>query len=379
MIYIFIAAYVILAFASLAAEGKKQTFFSALGAALCSYMAFRSYYIEDAIMAMCIYFGVGLLFVLFSWALDKTIVTNQIKRPTAAILAILFGTVGAHKYYVGKNAGGIFYLLFSWTLIPLILGIAEGIYFLIMDDKAFYARYHVVTSKNTKKTTANSETAKKHPASNTQTPRSTPQTAPASKAQQSAPANTPKPSVVTAGVPNSNWHSSSISEAMEAKYSSVQTVLSDAIKKANAIKVFGEKEGAELAVIKQTLESLNADFAAEIAKLKNASEWDRFCIAFFGETNAGKSTIIESLRIIYEEESKRCEALEQRMEYYGLMKQHCEDYRDLVSSLGEVNAALQEHNGQKKNWRNYLIIGAVSLVVGFAVGLILAKLGMFGS
>ena len=41
-----------------------------------------------------------------------------------------------------------------------------------------------------------------------------------------------------------------------------------------------------------------------IQELKENQEWDTFTIAFYGETNAGKSTIIESLRIHFQEETK---------------------------------------------------------------------------
>lgn len=41
-----------------------------------------------------------------------------------------------------------------------------------------------------------------------------------------------------------------------------------------------------------------------IEELKKNQEWDVFTIAFYGETNAGKSTIIETLRIYFQEETK---------------------------------------------------------------------------
>ncbi|GAB4058411.1 hypothetical protein GCM10028811_08820 [Uliginosibacterium sediminicola] len=44
-----------------------------------------------------------------------------------------------------------------------------------------------------------------------------------------------------------------------------------------------------------------------IIEHKNEAEWDKFTIAFYGETNAGKSTIIETLRIHLAEESKKAE------------------------------------------------------------------------
>ena len=53
--------------------------------------------------------------------------------------------------------------------------------------------------------------------------------------------------------------------------------------------------------IKDTLEGLQS----EINNLEDNSEWEHYTISFIGETNAGKSTIIEALRIEYNEEEKR--------------------------------------------------------------------------
>ncbi len=44
--------------------------------------------------------------------------------------------------------------------------------------------------------------------------------------------------------------------------------------------------------------------ANEYENLKKNTEWKRFTIAFYGETNAGKSTIIETLRIMLDEKTK---------------------------------------------------------------------------
>ncbi|MHB1666493.1 hypothetical protein [Thiomonas sp.] len=46
------------------------------------------------------------------------------------------------------------------------------------------------------------------------------------------------------------------------------------------------------------------DLVKHIASLQQHARWDRFTIAFYGETNAGKSTIIETLRILLNEETK---------------------------------------------------------------------------
>ncbi len=64
-------------------------------------------------------------------------------------------------------------------------------------------------------------------------------------------------------------------------------------------------EGQErLDNIKKTLQEMQAGFDAELEFLEANAEWEKFTMAFFGETNAGKSTIIESLRILFNESSR---------------------------------------------------------------------------
>ena len=55
-------------------------------------------------------------------------------RTVAGILALLFGTVGAHKFYQGKYAQGVLFLLFFWTFIPGVLAMIEGAHLLGSDD-----------------------------------------------------------------------------------------------------------------------------------------------------------------------------------------------------------------------------------------------------
>lgn len=52
------------------------------------------------------------------------------------------------------------------------------------------------------------------------------------------------------------------------------------------------------------LYKLNGIIKKELNELKKISEWKKFTIAFYGETNAGKSTLIEALRIFLKEKSK---------------------------------------------------------------------------
>lgn len=58
-------------------------------------------------------------------------------RVTAGLLAILLGGIGVHKFYLGKTAIGLVYLLFCWTGIPAIIGLVEGIIYLTQSDEEF--------------------------------------------------------------------------------------------------------------------------------------------------------------------------------------------------------------------------------------------------
>ena len=42
-------------------------------------------------------------------------------------MALLFGTFGVHKFCAGRVWMGGPYVLFSWTAIPTIVGIIEGV------------------------------------------------------------------------------------------------------------------------------------------------------------------------------------------------------------------------------------------------------------
>ncbi|EOF4630103.1 hypothetical protein ACKWUS_004791 [Klebsiella pneumoniae] len=54
----------------------------------------------------------------------------------------------------------------------------------------------------------------------------------------------------------------------------------------------------------QQLDGFRKKLNKNIESLQKNAEWDTFTIAFYGETNAGKSTVIETLRILLNEKSK---------------------------------------------------------------------------
>ena len=59
----------------------------------------------------------------------------------AFLLAWFLGGFGAHKFYLDRVGQGIFYLLFCWTLIPMIIAFIEGIVYLTMSEERFWEKY----------------------------------------------------------------------------------------------------------------------------------------------------------------------------------------------------------------------------------------------
>lgn len=78
-----------------------------------------------------------------------------------------------------------------------------------------------------------------------------------------------------------------------------------------------------------------------LAELEKNAEWNTFTIAFYGETGAGKSTLIETLRILLQEPGKRAsqEAFRKLHEQYELTE---ENLQRLQQSIEETEARLDE-------------------------------------
>ena len=50
-----------------------------------------------------------------------------VNKLSYCLFAAFLGGIGAHKFYAGKIAAGILYLLFFWTCIPVIIAFIEFI------------------------------------------------------------------------------------------------------------------------------------------------------------------------------------------------------------------------------------------------------------
>ena len=62
-------------------------------------------------------------------------------RVAAIILALFLGGLGVHKFYLGRVAAGVLYLIFFWTFIPAIIAFIEMIIYITMSDEAFAEKY----------------------------------------------------------------------------------------------------------------------------------------------------------------------------------------------------------------------------------------------
>ena len=62
-------------------------------------------------------------------------------RAGAALLALLLGSFGIHRFYLGDMVWGLVYLVFFWTGIPGFIAFFEAIYFLTRSDAEWAEKY----------------------------------------------------------------------------------------------------------------------------------------------------------------------------------------------------------------------------------------------
>jgi len=144
--------------------------------------------------------------------------------------------------------------------------------------------------------------------------------------------------------------------------------------------------------IMEKLRTIQANFDGELKMLEENAEWEKFTMAFFGETNAGKSTIIESLRVLFKEESRQA-LLEQNA--YDLKKfeqeltghvnnvrnslndvyaNYASDIEIINSGISSLANVLKEESGARVK-KKFILAGAMGAVIGGTiVGIIMLLL-----
>lgn len=125
-------------------------------------------------------------------------------------------------------------------------------------------------------------------------------------------------------------------------YSDVSDSIASAMADILELNVEHKNGKREVGNMTEKLRAIQVRFDGELDQLKTHAEWDMFTMAFFGETNAGKSTIIESLRVLFKEESRQA-LLEQNahdlVKYEKALAEHIDQLREGLNAVYEEYAA----------------------------------------
>ncbi|MEM6191613.1 ATP-binding protein [Shewanella scandinavica] len=94
----------------------------------------------------------------------------------------------------------------------------------------------------------------------------------------------------------------------------------------------------------ENLSLLNERLQNELNKLKESSEWKRFTIAFYGETNAGKSSLIEALRLQLGEKTKQesQRKFKEIQQQFGLTQEKFDEVRDVIMDTEKTLEAVNQ-------------------------------------
>ncbi len=99
----------------------------------------------------------------------------------------------------------------------------------------------------------------------------------------------------------------------------------------------------------------------ELESLKHNEEWENFSIAFYGETGAGKSTLIECLRMFFKEQSKKDQQERfKRLKIFHFLtgnrkfKEISECFQKSQDELNDTELKKENHISEKQNILNEL-------------------------
>lgn len=86
---------------------------------------------------------------------------------------------------------------------------------------------------------------------------------------------------------------------------------------------------------RKNLSGFKDDINESLNQLEQHADWKTFTIAFYGETNAGKSTIIETIRILLEEDSK--------VDLRNRFKTICQEHGASFEQIEQMRDAIQRY------------------------------------
>ena len=117
-------------------------------------------------------------------------------------------------------------------------------------------------------------------------------------------------------------------------YDSINEEIRNLVQKIVNENIEDEKIKQSQKQVQEMLFGLQIEVEKEINDLKLNSEWDTFTMAFYGETNAGKSTLIETLRILLNEKTKS----ETRKKFRILIA----EIKNMNNEVNSINEKIEE-------------------------------------
>lgn len=166
-------------------------------------------------------------------------------------------------------------------------------------------------------------------------------------------------------------------------YQDVRSNIGSALTDLGDIKIEDEQGNLHLEKLKQQLEVIHANFTKDIEFQEKHTEWEKFTLAFFGETGAGKSTILESLRIVFNEKKRQKQIDENRITVAELnaafsersdelvqaiddmYENHASQTEDLAHNISELKNAFLRETSIKKKLLIYSLLVVLSFVAGY--------------
>jgi TM2 domain-containing membrane protein YozV len=64
------------------------------------------------------------------------------EKNIVGLLALFFGGLGIHRFYLNQIGLAFLYIIFCWTFIPAVIALLEAIYFFGLSQEAFDKAYH---------------------------------------------------------------------------------------------------------------------------------------------------------------------------------------------------------------------------------------------
>ncbi|EJB86995.1 GTPase [Helicobacter pylori] len=118
---------------------------------------------------------------------------------------------------------------------------------------------------------------------------------------------------------------------VEKNIKDLQSIFKNADDKDEKLKQFNQ-EALEV------FQKLELKSLKELESLKNNEEWENFTIAFYGETGAGKSTLIECLRMFFKEQSKADQQERFKRLYSNYQNNYQNDERKKQAILNKLHS-----------------------------------------